>query len=528
MKKYLILSAILIATLLHEINAQPQLFSRVLNGANNEDIQVKNMVVTTNNNYLLVGENWFLTGAMVTSINSEAQSIWSMVYSKSTGNNPHMAFNHLTATHDSCYLASGTIYHDELAQLIPVFVKLTPNGDTVWAKQIVYNHNFYPLSTYLTADSGFIVTGYSTHSAPPYRKLIVAKLNVTGNPEWTKILEIGNNLNAGNAVKQLADNSYVITGTFNNGTSYQEEYAFLLKLSATGQVIWVNQYKNINAPDGTKGTDFIVTDTGFLLLINTNSRFSLLNCNQLGIPSTQQTYSNIDAMNMYDISPKLHPTTQGFVVVFGGYYFSKLISFDSQGEYQWAKELFLLSVDVCVTPNHEYLVYGNGPIFGVKENPDNYAFNIGLIQTDTLGNATDCTFESGLSPTNDTVNTNTTTTLSTPSWGTTEPALLTMTSNSISTEEGCISFFGGVDEQNNHLGLELFPNPTQGPVTLNILQGNTGELKIFNQLGQLIYSKSIHEEKTTIDLSGNPNGLYTYHFWNNTQQFTSGKLLLIH
>ena len=80
---------------------------------------------------------------------------------------------------------------------------------------------------------------------------------------------------------------------------------------------------------------------------------------------------------------------------------------------------------------------------------------------------------------------------------------------------GYINILGtGVNEIQPMKNIVIFPNPTNGTFTLKAELANKQEVKVnlFNSLGQIIYTKYLPENSTTIqttfDLSGNAKGVY--------------------
>lgn len=70
----------------------------------------------------------------------------------------------------------------------------------------------------------------------------------------------------------------------------------------------------------------------------------------------------------------------------------------------------------------------------------------------------------------------------------------------------CTGITAYTDEKIN---LKLYPNPTNGNLTLNVNESTIGaELKIFNALGELVLSSLISELKLNINLSQQPTGVY--------------------
>jgi PKD repeat protein len=72
----------------------------------------------------------------------------------------------------------------------------------------------------------------------------------------------------------------------------------------------------------------------------------------------------------------------------------------------------------------------------------------------------------------------------------------------------------GVDEEADRLALDVFPNPSQGIVKLNIVADmfNTAELKVIDAMGKVVYQQSniqVNGSLTKeIDLTGYPQGIY--------------------
>jgi uncharacterized delta-60 repeat protein len=73
----------------------------------------------------------------------------------------------------------------------------------------------------------------------------------------------------------------------------------------------------------------------------------------------------------------------------------------------------------------------------------------------------------------------------------------------------------------------IYPNPSNGYFNIKIdnLIG-TENIEVYSVLGQKIYSKSIVENKSTIDVSNQPKGIYFYKISNNNNVIKSGKLIL--
>lgn len=73
----------------------------------------------------------------------------------------------------------------------------------------------------------------------------------------------------------------------------------------------------------------------------------------------------------------------------------------------------------------------------------------------------------------------------------------------------------------------IYPNPNNGTFNFDIdRELENGELIIFNNIGQKVYSQKINRGKNKIELSNLSNGFYNYSFLENNIQETNGKLIL--
>ena len=88
------------------------------------------------------------------------------------------------------------------------------------------------------------------------------------------------------------------------------------------------------------------------------------------------------------------------------------------------------------------------------------------------------------------------------------------------------SEFTGIDDVKNELLFKLYPNPTDGIVTLenNIYDGM---IYIYNNMGQLAMARQIFDEKETIDLSDLSSGIYFIQVIDRQKQMVFSHKLII-
>ncbi len=76
------------------------------------------------------------------------------------------------------------------------------------------------------------------------------------------------------------------------------------------------------------------------------------------------------------------------------------------------------------------------------------------------------------------------------------------------------------------LSVTVFPNPSNGQISLSIQNESADLIEIYNMLGQKIIEEKILNEKTDLDMSGQAKGMYIYHVLNKGQVLGQGKFLI--
>lgn len=77
----------------------------------------------------------------------------------------------------------------------------------------------------------------------------------------------------------------------------------------------------------------------------------------------------------------------------------------------------------------------------------------------------------------------------------------------------------GVEENNPKLATLIYPNPSNGKVTLQLNNKNKiVTIEVLNVVGEVVYSLTKNWSKIDIDLSNQPNGIYLLKVMTNEQQ----------
>jgi hypothetical protein len=476
------------------------------------------------NGYMIVGSNSY--NGFINKIDSAGNLVWNKVY----GDVNNTSINSIIPTYDSCFAIAG-MYNGN-----PFCAKINTVGDTIWLKTINTNGNFGTLfSIKQTLDSGFIMTGYIYYNTAPNYRIFVAKLDSTGNQQWSNIITLGNFANYPHSIKQTPDSGYILTGYMEIYNVNYYAYSFLLKLSNTGTISWANKYE-LNTSSMIVGNDVMITNNGYLVYQASYNGLVMMQTDFLGNILWNKSYNQYSQYNLGNPTPKLHKTYDGgYVFVNNGDQLGGgiLIKTDSLGNYLWSKILMYASIDVIEAKDSGLFMVGNGPMHGVGPITV-YSPQIGIIKTDSLGNANNCLYPQNVVSSFDTIIA-TSTTFTTVSNGTIAAIYPVINTIVLNSDSGCVSFLGGIPESpSNKTEISVYPNPNDGYFTLiynlsSIIYNSHPQFLIFDITGRKVYTTNLSgtEGTQTISVPDLSNGIYYWEMISDKGIEGKGKIAVI-
>ena len=172
---------------------------------------------------------------------------------------------------DGAFFISGTI-NDRTAGYV---MKFTSNNEPAWSQPAIIDGNgFDELNAMvLTADGGCLVTGFTNSTdLPGYggnSDVLLAKIASNGTVEWTTALGTAATERC-NAIVNTSDNGFALTG-------YSDDKFLVIKLDATGQVLWEQRY-SVPGYKANSGYSILESDGNYVIagrsltLANTSAR----------------------------------------------------------------------------------------------------------------------------------------------------------------------------------------------------------------------------------------------------------------
>ncbi|SJZ74746.1 delta-60 repeat domain-containing protein [Trichlorobacter thiogenes] len=214
---------------------------------------------------------------------------WSLLLG---GNNSDSAAS-VQQTADGGFIVAGNTSSFGTTEQDAWVLKLNASGEVVWQK--TYGGEGYDSVSAIqqTADGGYIVAGYTnSYGANSNGDAWVLKLDASGEVVWQKTYG-GEGYDSASAIQQTADDGYIVAGFTNSfGESYD---AWVLKLNASGNVVWQKTY------GGTTDSDEAVAiqqtaDGGYIVAGTTycfgagNSDALIVKLSENGTIEWQKTY----------------------------------------------------------------------------------------------------------------------------------------------------------------------------------------------------------------------------------------------
>lgn len=483
--------------------AQQNMFNMVYQDSPPAGIQAYSIAPALDNGYMIAGYAGTEPKGMVLKTDSFGNSIWAKSYGIS---NSSIVIKSIIPTHDSCFVIAGNAFNVSTDQNEALCIKINASGDTVWSKTISQSGlSLTAVSVQQTRDSGYIISGYADDNDPPYNRVFAAMLDGSGNMIWINVLTTSTWGQIAFSAKQTPDNGFLLIGYITEFSPYYT-YTVLIKLNESGVLSWSKKYK-LNSSMYSAGYDFVNTTDGYLCYVNSG----LMKTDFSGNVLWTKSYSDISGNGCINCAPpKLRQVSDGgFIMLYGGFFLNggRITKTDSQGNQLWANHVMVDAADVIETNQKELVIVGNGPLVGVK-NPQTNEPQIGIIQTDSSGNAADCVFSSTGVPLIDTI-TASSVTFTAITEGSSNNIYPDINTIEIDDRSGCVDFIGGIAENAETMGINIFPNPATKIITIESEKDfKEAQLTIYNTKTKLVLQQSLQQKHHEIDISGFSSGIY--------------------
>ncbi len=223
------------------------------------DEQAYQMAVSTNGDYLLVGNKWDKTGgikAFIVRCNQNGDTIWTK-YKKGRGTSIKQLLNgNIIVSAEGGYGMPN--YHDWASYhggSDYVSFMMDSNGNTIWEKCFGGSKYECPTDMLVCNDGGIIIIGRSESNDGDIQSnnthgWWVVKIDQNGNIIWEKSFGGGDNSNGPQQIIQLSNGAIAICGYddgFANG--YGDTDAYIIVIDNNGNLLWKKVIGGANYPN---------------------------------------------------------------------------------------------------------------------------------------------------------------------------------------------------------------------------------------------------------------------------------------
>lgn len=500
------------------LSGQTTDFSKVIFDKNGSSVQVYTAIPLPNNGIILCGTSNRL--GIVIKLDAHQNIIWNKSFDNNIPNVwPGVVLTNILSTNDSCYTLTGYSYNSDTKSLQGLCFKLNNAGDLLWSTSF-YAGNLQTNSIDQTFDSGYILTGYSTNPSAPYSQIFVAKIDQNGVLQWSKKYSKGDHQNYAYSIKQLADSTFVLAGSYEIANPFKNK-AFLLNISKSGEEIWAKSYFSEGKNEHSYAYDFLETKKGYLVYLN-STYLSIMETDQTGNPLWNKSYSAYVDGNLKGFLPGISAySDQNYLLVYG----DGIVQTDTTGNISSTSGLNIIPAGIFTTVENKIVIYGNGPRIGVIAKPQASRETIGLIQLDSLGYDSGCAYSNTIEPIGQVL-------LSQSINFESSKGVVAASNNFIEStmelgiRDGCIDFIGAVDDLKLKPSVLVYPNPSDGRITIESATNIVGQISIFNASGIEICETELKGYTSEVDLTNQLPGIYFYQITRDEKVFSSGEFIL--
>jgi hypothetical protein len=271
-------------------------------------------------------------------------------------------------TSDGGYIIAGYTNSYGAGGMDVYLLKTDAHGDTLWTRTYGGEQWDEGCSVQQTYDGGYVVTGYTESFGAGGADVYLIRTKADGDTLWTRAFG-GPDRDEGRSVRQTADSGFVIagyTGSFGAG----DTDVYLIKTNANGDTSWTRTFGGIEEDEGYSVQQTV--DGGYVVAGGTESfgagdhDIYLVKTNAQGDAAWTRTFGGASSDRAYSV----HPTADSGYVVAGytdsygaGSADAYLIKTDVRGETAWSRTYGGAGLDYCYsveqTTDHGYILAGS-------------------------------------------------------------------------------------------------------------------------------------------------------------------------
>jgi len=490
-------------------------------------------------------------------LQSRAQTTFQKIYGNT--NTDERGNGYCISTDGNYMIAS----HDfDGSTSLACLMKVDVMGNILWRKVYPGLDGFNSIIT--TIDGGYAIGGFSDSlNSPGDLDMFILKTDNSGNPQWCKYYGLNSSTDTPSELMQDQDGNFFMTGRGSDNLTVSGS-AFIIKTDSTGSLLW-DKIIYSASPWFLFASHISPTNDGGVIVtgasqVNNSVGLRIMKIDLSGQVSWSRCYGN----NFYG-QVTLQTNDGGYITSGSGYspgisYGYVLLKSDSMGNFQWCKVYSnaISLPDLIINADGDYVLAGthqdafldSANIYLIKTNPQGDTIWTRFYEIDTLlgyqgesasnilqtsdggylvgGNAinhqTDFsdiyllkTDADGIAGCNqvyrqiiiESITPSVDTSITVAS-GILTSSILPTAAN-YPTPDTTLCLYDAINEFENTIPLNVFPNPASDNITISTLAFDESELllEVKDIIGKSIIRKKIANEKfITVDVSSLSKGIY--------------------
>ncbi|MBM3324252.1 MAG: hypothetical protein FJY66_01140 [Calditrichaeota bacterium] len=326
-----------------QLFAQPNpdtLWTRTYGGSYRE--WAKSVQQTADGGYVVAGQTTSFGAGnsdfYLAKTNSSGDTLWTRTYGGSYWDEACS----VQQTADSGYIVAGWTESFGAGSSDFYLVKTNSQGDTLWTRTYGGNNGDWANSVQQTADGGYVVAGYTSSFGAGSHDFYLVRMNSLGDTLWTRTYG-GSSWEQAFSVRQTSDSGYIIAGTTYSFGAGEIDF-YLVKTNSSSDTLWTRTY-------GGSSTDYAYSvqqtaDGGYIVAGRTGSfgagsqDLYLVKTNSGGDALWTRAYGGSN----WDEGYSVQQTADGGYIVAGwtqsfgaGYADFYLVKISSQGDTLWTR-----------------------------------------------------------------------------------------------------------------------------------------------------------------------------------------------
>ncbi len=224
-----------------------------------DDFRAYSLQQTADGGYVIAGTNYYNYDVGLIRTNG------SVLWRKSFYGHPGRGLGYSAQqTADSGYIETGFV---ETNRDDVYLVKTNTDGDTLWTRTFGGDSSDWGHSVRQTTDGGYVIAGWTKSFGAGSDDVYLIRTDTSGDTMWTKTYG-GTHDDEGYSVQQTADSGFIIVGyTESFGAGGRDVY--LIKTNTSGDTMWTRTFGGANDDEGY--SVWQTTDGGYTIAGYTKS-----------------------------------------------------------------------------------------------------------------------------------------------------------------------------------------------------------------------------------------------------------------